>query len=293
MTRPPTRVAVVGTGLLGAPVAANLARHGFAVSVWNRTAEKAESLREHGCDAHSQLADALAGVDAVITLLSDGTATEEVLTGPLRALENMPPGSLLIQSGTIGADATVRIAAAASAVGVEMVDAPVSGSREPAERGELIILAGGAATARRLAQPIFDAMGKRTHWVGDVGAGSRLKLVIQTWLVCLLESLAETISVAEHVGIDPQDFLEAIADGPLDVPYAQLKGAAMIDRRFDPAFALRLLPKDTRLAAEMLGGDAAQVAPMLDLVLERAAAAIAMGHGESDMAAIFYASGRS
>jgi 3-hydroxyisobutyrate dehydrogenase len=285
-------VTVLGVGLLGSPVAVNLRRCGFDVTVWNRTAEKATTLAAEGCRPCVVLSDAVAEADAVITLLTDGAATEQVLVEG-GALEAMRRDALLVQSGTIGIAATRRVAAAAAAAGITMVDAPVSGSRVPAERGELIVLAGGDSAGRALADPLLAAIGKRTLWAGGVGDGMRLKLVVQTWLVTVLEALAETVALAETAGLDPAFFLQAIADGPLDLPYAHLKGGAMRDRAFTPAFPLQLVPKDARLARELLGDDASKVAPMLDLVLERAATAIADGHGDDDMAAIFYATGRA
>ena len=285
------RVTVLGTGLLGTPVAVNLCRRGFDVTVWNRTHAKTAEAAAAGCRAHAHLLEAVAGADAVVTLLTDGAATEEVLV-ERGALAAMAADAVLVQSGTVGVDAAARIGAAARTAGVAFVDAPVSGSRVPAERGELIILAGAGAEARRRAQPLLAAMGKRIHWTGDVGDGQRLKLVLQAWLVMLLESLAETIAIAETAGVDPTAFLEAIADGPLDMPYAQLKGSAMRDRAFAPAFPLALVGKDARLATEIAGADAARVAPMLELVIARCAEAVAAGHGEEDMAAIFHATGR-
>ncbi len=285
------RVTVLGAGLLGSPVAANLARCGFEVTVWNRTLAKAQALALNGCRPCRELAEAVAEADAVIALLADGAATEQVLQGD-GALSAMRRGALLLQSGTIGMTSTLRVARAAAAAGVTMIDAPVSGSRGPAERGELIVLAGADVKDRATAEQLLAAMGKRTLWAGGVGDGMRLKLVVQTWLLTVLEALAETIAVAESSALDPALFLQAIDGGPLDLPYAHLKGGAMKDRSFEPSFPLTLVPKDAALAREAVGEDASRIAPMLDLVLERAAAAITAGHGQKDMAAIFYASGR-
>ena len=146
--------------------------------------------------------------------------------------------------------------------------------------------------SRARASPLLEIVGRRIHWAGGIGAGMRLKLIVQTWLLTVLEALAETVALAETAGLDPARFLEAIAGGPIDLPYAQLKGGAMRDRAFDPAFPLRLVPKDARLAAELAVGEHELIAPMLELVIRRAETAIESGHGSEDMAAIFYASGR-
>ncbi|MDO8209598.1 NAD(P)-dependent oxidoreductase [Conexibacter sp. CPCC 206217] len=285
------RVTVLGTGLLGSPVAVNLRRRGCEVTVWNRTHAKAVELERHGLRARERLTDAVAGADAVVSLLADGPVTERVLLDG-GALAAMRPGALLVQMGTIGIASTERLAAAVAASAVSLVDAPVSGSRVPAERGELIVLAGADEAVRALAEPLLRKIGRRIHWAGDVGAGMRLKLVVQTWLLTLLEALAETVALAETAGLDPTRFLEAIEDGPLDLPYAQSKGAAMRDRAFDPFFPLALVPKDAGLARELAAGETELVAPMLDLVIARARSAIEEGHGAEDMAAIFRASRR-
>lgn len=285
------RVTVLGTGLIGTPVATNLKRRGYDVTVWNRTHAKTQDAAAAGCLACSDLIDAVAHAQAVITLLTDAAATEEVLVHR-GALGAMSEGAVLVQSATVGVAGAVRIADAARSAGVASVDAPVSGSHAPAERGELIILGSGDPVARALAEPLLAAMGKRIHWAGRAGDGQRLKLLIQAWLVMVLESLAETVALAETAGIDPTLFLDTIADGPLDLPYARLKGAAMRDRDFAPAFPLELVRKDALLASDLAGASAQLVAPMLDLVVERCATAIDAGHGREDMAAIFYASGR-
>jgi 3-hydroxyisobutyrate dehydrogenase len=285
-------VALLGTGLLGRPVAENLSRRGFEVHVWNRTTEKALRLSRANCAPHVSAPEAVAAADVVMMLLADGPATEEVLIeGGL--LDAIGPDRPLIQSGTVGVESIERIATASADAGVTLIDAPVSGSRMPAEKGELILLVGAQRPVPEGVQAVFDAIGQRVQWAGGIGAGTRLKLVLQTWLVSLLESLAETVALAEAAGINPDSFLEAIAGGPLDTPYAHLKGGAMARREFDPAFPLRLLPKDARLAIEMAGGDAGELAPILELVVARAQKSIELGHGESDMAALFYACGRT
>lgn len=285
------RVTVLGVGLLGAPVAINLRRRGFDVTVWNRTAAKAQALAVEGCRPCAELREAVADADAVITLLADGPVTEGILVTQ-GALAAMPQQALLVQAGTVGMAATQRIATEAAAAGIRIIDAPVSGSGASAERGDLVVLAGGDRSDRAVADPLFAAMGRRTVWAGGVGDGMRLKLVIQTWLLTLVEALAETIALAESSSLDPALFLDAISGGPLDVAYAHLKGRAMRDRDFAPAFSLTLAAKDARLARELAGHSSGRLAPILDLVIDRAGAVIAAGHGGDDMAAIFHATGR-
>lgn len=124
------------------------------------------------------------------------------------------------------------------------------GTKQPAEEGALVVLASGRDELRDRAQPVFDAIGQRTLWVGEAGAGTLLKLVANTWIVTVVESTAETIALAERLGLDPELLFEAVADGPLDMGYMQTKGRAMIDRSFEPSFSLSLAAKDARLVAD-------------------------------------------
>jgi 3-hydroxyisobutyrate dehydrogenase len=272
-------VAVLGTGTMGAPMARNLAGAGLDVRVWNRTAEKASQVE--GADAYESAAEAVAGADFVLTILSDGDAVEDAVSG-------VDFGEATwLQMSTVGIAATERLIEMAGAV--PFVDAPVVGTKQPAEEGKLTILASGPNDARDRAKPVFFAVGARTIELGDAGEGTRLKLVLNSWLVTLVEGLAETIAFAEAIGVDPEAFLSTIEGGPLGPAYAQLKGKMMIARKFDPSFSLALARKDAGLvleAAERHGFDAA----LVDVVARKMDAAIERGHGDEDMAATLFAS---
>jgi 3-hydroxyisobutyrate dehydrogenase len=267
-------VAVLGTGTMGAPMAENLASAGFDVRVWNRTAEKARSVE--GAQAFETAAEAAAGADFVLTMLSDGAAVEE-------AVRDIDFGDAAwLQMSTVGIEATERLMEIAGQV--PFVDAPVSGTKQPAEQGKLVVLASGPEDVRERAQPVFDVVGAKTIQLGPAGEGTRLKLVINSWLVSMVEALAETIAFSEAIGIDPERFLETIDGGPLGPAYAQLKGKMMIARKFDPSFSLALARKDAGLvleAAERHGFDAA----LVEVVARMMDAAIDSGHGDEDMAA--------
>lgn len=277
---PQITVAVLGTGIMGLPMAANIAAAGLAVRAWNRTRDKAEPLAERGCTVVDTPAEAVAGADFVVTMLSDGAAVQDVVeqAGPFQAV--------WLQMSTVGVDWTGRLAALARRSGVAFVDAPVLGTRKPAEDGALVVLAAGPEDLRERCAPVFDAVGSRTLWAGAAGAASRLKLAANAWVLALTNGTAESIRLAQVLGVDPRLFLEAITGGALDVPYAHLKGGAMIDGEFPLAFAARHAAKDARLALEA-AGDA------VDLAGTRAAlahldAAIDAGHGDEDMATLYY-----
>ncbi len=242
-------VAVLGAGgRMGLGMATNIAQSGFAVRAWNRTREKAEPLRKHGAQLCDTPAEAAEAARAIVTMLADGDAVLDALQGEHGALASAGEDCVWVQMSTIGERATERCIELAQQRGVGFVDAPVLGTQQPAAEGKLVVLASGPAELRERIQPIFDAVGRRTMWVGSAGAGSRLKLVTNAWIVSLVEGAAEAIALAEGLGLDPNLFLEAIDEGPLDAPYVGMKGKAMIERDFAPTFALRLATKDARLA---------------------------------------------
>jgi 3-hydroxyisobutyrate dehydrogenase len=277
------RVAVLGTGIMGAPMARNLTDADHEVRVYNRTAAKAGGL---GAQVVGSPAEAVDGAEVVITMLADGDAVESVMDGVTLTAEQ-----IWWQSSTIGIAATERLAPLAG--DAAFVDGPVLGTKQPAEQGELIVLASGAGRERL--GPVFGAVASRVVDLGDeAGAGTRMKLVLNAWLVALVEGLAETVALAEGIGVDPRRFLDVIEGGPLFAPYAMLKGTAMIERSFEPSFPLKLAAKDAGLVV-----DAARAAgldlPLPALVHAQMTRAIEAGHGDEDMAATYLASsgGRS
>jgi 3-hydroxyisobutyrate dehydrogenase len=280
-------LAVLGTGTIGEPIARNLVGAGFGVRVWNRTLEKAAPLEEAGATVCDTPARAVAGAEFVLTTLSDADAVEETMEedGALGAMEN---GAVWLQLSTVGVAAAERFAELAAERRVAYVDAPVLGSRQPAERGELIVLASGPAELRPRCAPVFDAVGKETRWVGHAGVGSRLKMVVNMWLLAVTEAAAEALALAEGLALDPHEFLETVRGSQIDTPYLQIKGEAILERSFEPSFKLALAEKDSRLVLE-----AAELA-RVDLAVARAvhekfADAVELGHGDEDMAATYFA----
>jgi 3-hydroxyisobutyrate dehydrogenase len=279
-------VAFLGAGgTMGRGMASNIAAAGIAVRAWDRSREKAEPLAEKGAEVVDTLRQALDGATILVTMLPDADAVLEVAG---EALAGAPEGLIWLQMSTIGVDGTERCAELAQRHGTTLVDAPVQGTKQPAEQGELVVLASGPEQARPRVQPVFDAVGKKTVWVGETGEGTRLKMVTNSWLVTVVEGLAETLALAEGAGLDPHAFLEALSGGPLDMPYMEMKAKAMIERSFEPSFRLALAAKDARLAnelAERLGLDL----PALRAIAARLAAG-AEQHGEEDVAATFLTS---
>lgn len=282
-------VAVLGAGgTMGLPIARNIAEAGIGVRAWNRSREKAEPLAEQGVEIGETPAATASGADVILTIVTEADAVISTMEGSDGALAGAEGGGIWLQMTTIGIEGTERCAALADQHGLTLVDAPVVGTKQPAEQGKLTVLASGPDDARDRCQPLFDAIGQKTVWLGDAGAGSRMKLVINSWLLSQVEGLAETVAFAEGIGVDPSRFLETISGSPVDNPYAQMKGKMMIERSFEPAFKLELAAKDARLVIEAMERHDLDL-PMVEAIraqLEEAAAE----HGEKDMAATYLAS---
>jgi 3-hydroxyisobutyrate dehydrogenase len=196
------------------------------------------------------------------------------------------PGTVWLQQATVGVDGCTRLASLADELGLVYVDAPVLGTKGPAEAGQLTVLASGPDDARAIVTPVLDAIGAKTLWLGAAGQGSRLKLVANSWVLTVVEGVAESLALAKALGLDPQSFLDVIKGGAMDAPYVQLKGAAMLSGELDPQFPLWGAAKDARLIQK--AGRAAGV----DLAIIEAARrhferAMADGHGDLDMAATY------
>lgn len=281
-----TTVAVLGIGIMGTGMARSLARAGQDVTVWNRSAEPARALADAGVTVATDPAEAVAGADVVVTMLFDADATAQVMEP---VLPRWPEGAVWAQTATVGLDGTARLAAMAERYGVAFVDAPVLGTRQPAESGTLTVLASGPGTARAAVAPVFDAIGSRTIWVGErPGDGQKLKLVANSWVGMVITGTAQAIALAEGLGLDPQLFLDTIAGGPLDTAYAQAKGRTMIAAEFPTAFAVSGVVKDLGLIIAAMR--AAQVdARVLEAVSEAFHRTDAAGHGGADMAAVVHA----
>jgi 3-hydroxyisobutyrate dehydrogenase len=246
------RVAVLGLGTMGAGMARSLLRAGLPVDVWNRTPERAADLATAGAVAHANPGDAVVNASVVITMLADGAAARSVALdhGMLAA---MRIGAVWAQMGTIGAAATEELAAtvADQRPDVGFVDAPVSGSRAAAEGGELAILAAGPERLRAALEPAFGAVGDTTRWVGETpGEASRLKLVINTWLMFLIEGAAEVMALADSLGVDRAEVLGLLGTGRMSSAVAALKARKMDSGDDSPDFALELAVKDIGLALD-------------------------------------------
>jgi 3-hydroxyisobutyrate dehydrogenase len=281
-------VAVLGTGIMGAGMARSLLRAGIEVRAWNRTAARAEPLAASGARVEADAADAVRGADVVLTMLSDGRAVAAAMQA---ATPGLSEGQIWLQTSTVGLEPLPGLAEFAARHGLLLVDAPVSGTRQPAENGQLMVLAAGPQQVREPLAPVLDAIGAKTLWLGEdaaSGTATRLKLVVNSWVLATTTAAAEAVALSEALGIDPMLFPRTIAGAVTDSPFLQMKVKAIAERNFEPNFSAEMAAKDARLIT-LAGEDAGVPLPMAAAIAERLARAVADGHGDKDMAATYLA----
>jgi len=276
-------VAVIGAGIMGSAMARNLAAAGLPTRVWDRAASATGPLADAGAVVAASARNAVRDAGVVITMLPTADAVESVIFDG-QVAEAFADGCVWAQMGTIGVEATLRIRdrLAAQRPGVMFVDAPVSGSKGPAEQGQLLILASGPAAAADAVRPVFDVIGRKTVWLGEVGRGSQVKLVVNAYLSILIEGVAETMELADRLGIGHQQLAEVIEGGPLDAPLADAKFHKMDRGDFAAEFPLEWALKDVDLVIDAAGG---QALPLLAALSGQWHAAVAAGYGRQDISA--------
>lgn len=283
-------VAVLGTGIMGAAMARNLLRAGHEVRVWNRTPARAQALAADGATVAGTPAAAVAGAEVVLTMLHDGPAVAEVVR---LAAPGLRPGTVWLQTTTVGVDDTPALAATAWELGLVFYEAPVSGTRQPAEAGTLVVLAAGPVSHRDVVAPVLDAVGARTVWTGEDGAtgsATRLKLVVNSWVVTVANAAGEVLALAGALGVDPDRFFEVLEGGPLDTPFLRVKAGLVREDRLTPAaFAVGTSRKDAHLIVDAARAHGLRLdgAEAFAARLDRAAA---QGRTDEDMAATFHTS---
>jgi 3-hydroxyisobutyrate dehydrogenase len=281
--------AVLGTGIMGGAMARNMARAGIAVGAWNRHRARADALAKDGVEVFDDAADAVSGRDAVLTMLPDVSVVRTVMSRDVFAA--LTDQAVWVQSSTVGIAGAEQLIELARRMGVRLLDAPVSGTRSPAEAGQLVVLASGDdENALEFCRPLFDAVAVKTMWLGEAGNGSRMKLVTNDWVLGQTALLAEAIRLCEGLGLAAETFLASIDGAPVGSTYAQVKGRMMVAGDFDPNFPLVHAAKDTRF---ILRGaeDAGLELPVAAATAEHFAASLARGSGEQDVAAIYREAG--
>jgi len=249
-------VAVLGIGAMGHAMATSMLRAGIPTIVWNRRPAATRDLAERGADVAASAADAARRAAVVVTMVTDTDAVMSI-AGDQGMLEALAPGAVWVQMSTIGVAGIDRVAAlvAAERPDITLLDAPVSGSRGPAEQGQLTIFASGSEAARPRVAGLFDALGQRTIWVGGVGAGSRLKLVNNTLVAFAAEGVATSVALARRLGLQTETVIQALGGSPLVSPWQAAKLDRIAKGEFSAQFALALALKDVHLALQAADSD--------------------------------------
>ena len=279
-----TRVAVLGTGIMGSAMARNLLRGGLAVTVWDRSPEATAALAREGARAAGSAAEAVRDASVVITTLPTAAVVESVMFGD-HVAEAFAPGAVWAQMGTIGVEATEETVERLAKIRPDLlfVDAPVSGSKGPAEQGQLLILASGPDAATESLSEPFAAIGRNTVWLGPAGQGSRMKLVVNAYMSTLIEGVAEAVELARRLGIDVAALDAAIQGGPLDAPIADAKLHKIASGDYAPEFPLQWALKDVDLALDAGGGTGL---PLLAALYRQCHSVVDAGHGRKDVSAV-------
>jgi 3-hydroxyisobutyrate dehydrogenase len=290
MARTQGQVAVLGIGAMGHGMATSALRAGIPTIVWNRTPEATRDLAELGAEVADTAADAARRAAIVVTMVTDTNAVISIARdqGMLGALA---PGAIWVQMSTIGVAGTERVVALVETErpDITLLDAPVSGSKDPAEQGQLTIFASGPDQARAATTPLFDALGQRTIWVGPVGTGTRLKLVNNTWLAFAAEAVAASVGLARRLGLETETVVDALGGGPLVSPWQAAKLQRILKGDFSAQFALSLALKDVHLALEAADEDRFAALGCLADEWQRV---VDQGLGDQDLTVVTRALGR-
>jgi 3-hydroxyisobutyrate dehydrogenase-like beta-hydroxyacid dehydrogenase len=279
------RIGFIGIGLMGQHMARRLLDAGYPLTVWNRTAEKANSLLAAGANWVDSPKAVAQASDVVITMVTDSKASEGVICGIGGVLEGVHPGLILVDMGSIAPEVSRSIAARARAKGVSMLDAPVTGNPKVASEGKLGIMVGGPKETFEICLPILEKMGIKIVYVGENGTGSTLKLINNLILGIAIEAVAEAFVLATKVGIDPQRVIEITSVGGARTGAMETRGPRMARHEFTPHFSTNNMYKDLS-SAMRLAEEAGVSLPAASISMEMLRAAKSQGKGDLDSCAV-------
>lgn len=281
-------VGFLGLGIMGKAMAVNLLRHGFGVTVWNRTLSKCQELVEQGASVGETPAAVINKCKYTIAMLSDPSAALSVVFHKDGVLEQICSGKGYVDMSTVDAETSSKISEAITKKGGYFLEAPVSGSKKPAEDGQLVILAAGEKALYDEMVPAFDVLGKKSFFLGEVGNGAKFKLVVNMIMGSMMNALSEGLCLADRSGLSQQTLLDVLDLGAIANPMFKLKGPAMIKGSYPPAFPLKHQQKDMRLALA-LGDENAVSMPIAAASNEAFKKARSLGLGDLDFSAVFEA----
>jgi 3-hydroxyisobutyrate dehydrogenase-like beta-hydroxyacid dehydrogenase len=262
-----SKIGFIGLGLMGHPMALNLRKAGYAVTVWNRTASRADDLVFAGATLAKSPREAAVSSDFLITIVSDPPALEEVLWGPDGALQSLKPGAIYMDSSTVSPVLARKIASACAERSAHFLDAPVTGGDWGAKKGELVFMVGGDAEILKSAEPVLGVLGKKWFYLGPNGAGQTIKLAMNLILALQVDALAESLALVSGAGLQPEKLVEVMQSSMARAPVLDIKSQNLLKGDYTPSFPLRLMHKDLTLALDL--------AKQLNVTLPAATAAAA------------------
>lgn len=278
-------IGFIGLGIMGTPMAKNLIKAGFKLTVWNRTAEKCAPLTEMGAVQAASPRQVVEMSDITIAMLADPAAAEAVCRGEEGVVAGIKPGKGYVDMSTVAPETAQAVATAVRGAGGLFLEAPVSGSKKPAEDGTLVILTAGDRPLFDQAHPALEAMGKKIVYLGEVGQGARMKLVVNMVMGGMMTMLCEGLTLGARAGLETADILDVLDAGAMSNPMFRLKGPQIVQGTFPPAFPLKHMQKDLRLALN-LGNQLGQALHTTASANELFKTALGMGLGDSDFAAV-------
>lgn len=279
------KIGFIGLGTMGAPMASNLLKKGYEVTVYNRTAAKCEPLAKQGASVAVSPKEAALNADIVITMVSNDASIADVYEGENGVLAGIRSGITVIDCSTISPSLVHKLAEQVSALGASFLDAPVTGSSPAAIDGTLVFMIGGSKDTLEHVRDIFDAMGKKILHMGPNGSGSVAKLAHNTIVGINNLALAEGFAIAAKSGLPADAFLELVQLGSAGSKAAELKGRKIIEHDFSNQFSLALMLKDLKLASSLTDGSGIP-SPMLNLAKSLFQAGQAEGYGEEDLSSV-------
>ncbi|WP_134687133.1 NAD(P)-dependent oxidoreductase [Brevibacillus migulae] len=275
------KIGWIGLGHMGIPMAANLLKAGYQLTVWNRNPQKAQELLDMGAGIVEKPADLWKHSDVVITMVSDDQAVKDIYTGQYQLLTPEAEGKIVIDMSTVSPETSRFLAEQSAKHQLSFLDAPVSGSVQPAREGTLIIMVGGEKSVYERVKPLFDVLGKMSLHLGDHGSGSKAKLAINLLLGITVQGIAETVQYAQNQGIDPKEMLTIINEAAVGSAISRGKTPSILAGEYPAAFPLKHMAKDLRLAHE-----SGALSPLAESVYASYQAALQAGHGDEDVMAI-------
>ncbi|CAK8535935.1 unnamed protein product [Lathyrus sativus] len=284
----PPRVGFLGLGIMGSPMAQNLIKAGVDLTVWNRTKSKCDALISLGAKYKSSPEQVAASCDLTFAMLADPQSAMDVACGKYGVVNGMGPGKGYVDVSTVDVDTSKLINGHIKSTGALFLEAPVSGSKKPAEDGQLIFLTAGDRNLYETAAPLLDIMGKSKFYLGDVGNGAAMKLVVNMIMGSMMASFSEGVLLSEKVGLDPKVLVEVISQGAINAPMYTTKGPSMIKSHYPTAFPLKHQQKDLRLALG-LAESVSQSIPIAAAANELYKVAKSHGYSDEDFSAVIEA----